>query len=332
MHGVQFFFSCISSVCSNAKEAKGPSGEQHDVEEEEKSYPAIGYFIVYRETETCSENLLFAALHNQDMEPAIRPIKTRARKSTNDIMEKAARQLFLVLKDHNNSMVQEIVDISNAFCYEHAAQTTSAEDDDTHFTTEPTHFPTTPCRLVVVNQHEFNEKLYTATEMLQSDGLLVEIDSTTNVNLRPPCFSAPNAVALTMKKIERVMKLCHHALYRSDIYAKPPNARITYVKMMDAKSYLHKLLTNQTIQEDVLKHFQVLERLLCHPACEMIEQIKFDLDLIEVSNGYCLAISSKTFIECPITECQRGKLSPRAFVPYDCSTPPEPLYFREGTF
>jgi hypothetical protein len=62
----------------------------------------------------------------------------------------------------------------------------------------------------------------------------------------------------------------------------------------------------------------------------MIKQVKFDLDLIEVSNGFCFSISERAFIANAIPSSKIGKLSPRAFVPYDCSTPPQPRYFQEG--
>ena len=58
---------------------------------------------------------------------------------------------------------------------------------------------------------------------------------------------------------------------------------------MDVKSYLHKLLTNEPLRESIIKHFQILEHILSHPACEVIQQLKFELDLIEVSNGYCFS-------------------------------------------
>ena len=126
------------------------------------------------------------------------------------------------------------------------------------------------------------------------------------------------------------MKLCDHVLYRSNVYAKPEGASFTFVMMMDVSSYLHKLLANELLRDKLIQYFQTVERILSHPACEIIRQIKFDVNLIEVSNGYCFCIKSRKFIECPIPESMQGRLSPRSFVPYDCSTPPQPGYFREG--
>jgi hypothetical protein len=56
----------------------------------------------------------------------------------------------------------------------------------------------------------------------------------------------------------------------------------------------------------------------------MIKQIEFDLELIEFS------ISKRAFMANAIPSSKIGKLSPRAFVTYDCSTPPHSRYFKEG--
>ena len=78
----------------------------------------------------------------------------------------------------------------------------------------------------------------------------------------------------------------------------------------------------------MIKHFQLLHKFLGYPACEIMEQLTFNNDLIEVSNGFCFSVIQRRFIPCPLVPSMRGKISPRAFVPYDCSTPPEPGHFR----
>ena len=139
-------WGAISSVASNARSSSQlPRAQQ--------SYPAIAYFIVYRETQTCNENLLFAAMHNHDMEPEISPIQVR---SSNQI-EKAAKQLFQVVKDHNNqTTIQEMLDISNVYCYRNADS--SSDDKDSEDEIHPTRFLMVPCVQVVVNEMEFGER------------------------------------------------------------------------------------------------------------------------------------------------------------------------------
>ena len=117
------------------------------------------------------------------------------------------------------------------------------------------------------------------------------------------------------------MELCSHAIYRSQVYARPDG-------VMDVSSYLHKLLANDCLRDGVIKHFQLLQKFLGHPACKIIEQLNFNNDLIEVSNGFCFSVIQRRFIPYPLVPSMRGKISPRAFVPYNCSTPPELGHFR----
>ena len=100
---------------------------------------------------------------------------------------------------------------------------------------------------------------------------------------------------------------------------------------MDVATYLNKLLTNEAIRGKVLKHFSsLMVRILSHPACSIVPQIEFDLDLTEVSNGFFFHIPTRVFIRNAIPAEKCGETSPRAFVPYNCETPPEPGYCREG--
>ena len=150
------------------------------------------------------------------------------------------------------------------------------------------------------------------------------------VNLDNSCFASDSNLATTIHQIEKVMTICHHAIYRSDVYAKPDEASVTFIRMTDVATYLHRLLGNESLRDNMLRHFASIQKFLSHPACEIIQQIKFDLDLIEVANGYCFSIKTRSFIPCPIPSSKLGKLSPRAFVPYDHTTPPNSQYFREA--
>ena len=127
-----------------------------------------------------------------------------------------------------------------------------------------------------------------------------------------PCFATTSDLATTIHQIEKVMTICHHATYCSDVYAKPDEAALTFVRMTDVSSYLHHLLGNETLRDNMLPHFASIEKFLSHPACEIIEQIKFDLDLIEVSNGYCFSIKAPQFHSLPNTNVKaRLNLSQR---------------------
>ena len=328
---------------SNAKTAQTVESQPTAPSE---SYPAISFFIVFNRCDTCNETSLFSALHNEDMEPEITSIQVRAQVNSHSLysnkeMETAARQLFNVVTDHNNGTIQEMLDVSNVYCFRNAQDSSSDSDDEDIndlLHSNSTRFPLVPCCLFVVNVHEFADQLSTAITKLQSDGLVVEMVQGPATDLDNSCLASSNDIATTIAQIQKVMTICHHAIYRSNVYTKyrsnvytkPDEAAMTFVKMTDVASYLHRLLANDMLRDSMLRYFASIEKILSHPACKIIPQIQFDLDLIEVSNGYCLSIKSRSFIPCPIPSSKLGKLSPRAFVPYDHTTTPEPNYFKEG--
>ena len=327
IEGVMFYFSCISSVCSNPNTSKG---QRSNANVGETSYPCVSFFIVYQPNEKCDDDTFFAALHNQDVEPEIRPI--RVRNGGNHDMESAARQLFQTVKDHDNGSMQQMVDASNQYCYDNAPHSSGESDDEDEGDAEqfhPTHFPTHPCSFVLVSHCGDVEELKEALRKLESDGLVLDAQVRDECDKGPSNTACDDTIA-TIRKIERVMALCNHALYRGEIYGRPDGARISYVRLMDVSSYLNKLLANDALNENLAKNFITIQRFLAHPACEIVEQIRFDLNLIEVSNGFCFSISDRAFLPDPIHESMIGKVSPRAYVPYECSAAPQPHHFREG--
>ena len=59
-----------------------------------------------------------------------------------------AKQLFQVIKDCNNKAVQEMLDFSNVYCYQEAANSSDDPDSDDEDIC-PSHFPTVRCAIVV---------------------------------------------------------------------------------------------------------------------------------------------------------------------------------------
>ena len=235
IEGVVFFFSCISGVC-------------------------------------CNDETIFAALHNEDVEPEITQINVRNRGKQD--LETAAKQLFQTVKDHNNPTMQEMVDVSNSYCYHNAPASSSdtedededeeedeEEDDEFH----PTHFPTVPCCFVIVNHGSYLQEFQNGIQKVQSDSLAVESTLLAEFGTRPS-RTPSNQVISTIRKVEHVMNLSGHALYHSQIYARPNNAKFTYVSLMDVSSYLNKLLANDAINEQLVNNLKSVETILSHRA------------------------------------------------------------------
>ena len=86
-------------VCSNSK-----TRNDKDEKTGKEVYPLVSYFIVYAPGENCNDNTFFTALHNQDLEPKIQPLKVRS--GGNSEMETAAKQLFQTVKDYNKTIIE----------------------------------------------------------------------------------------------------------------------------------------------------------------------------------------------------------------------------------
>ena len=126
------------------------------------------------------------------------------------------------------------------------------------------------------------------------------------------------------------MQLCNHGLYQGNVYSRPNLASFTYAHMMDVESYLHHIMSNDSLRERVLKHFTVLSKTLAHKDCTIIPQLQFDNNIIEVLGGKVFQISSRSFVPCPIRPESIGKIFPRSFAEYDSTTVPDAAYFEHA--
>ena len=148
-----------------------------------------------------------------------------------------------------------MLDISNVYCYRHAEDSSDEDSDDE---INPSRLPMVPSILVVVNEREFSAILERACNKLRSDGLVLVMDASRDQSSAAAAETTSNEVAVLIRKIAKAMELCSHAIYRSQVYARPDGATFTYVRMMDVTSYLHKLLANDCLRDGVIKHFQLL--------------------------------------------------------------------------
>ena len=106
-----------------------------------------------------------------------------------------------------------------------------------------------PCRLVIVNENEFGEKLMEIVVKMRNDGLCLFVDVIENpvkVSIRD---SPPSEFFKTVEEINRAMMTFSnpHVLYKGMIYCKPKDGRFTFVEMMDPESYLNKLLASEML-------------------------------------------------------------------------------------
>ena len=90
-----------------------------------------------------------------------------------------------------------------------------------------------------------------------------------------------------------------HALCNGMVYVKPPQASFTFVEMTDPNTYLHKLISNETLKHGILRNLTMLVKLMSNTACDLFPKISRNLDLIEVLGGKCFKISERRIIDSP---------------------------------
>ena len=167
--GVHFFISLITGTLSNSKR----KGEAPDVDAVcINFYPGVAYFIAFSPSQLRNEQVIMKTLHDLDTEAEIKTLQTRAVKcdeKPEDILSIMEKGVFQVIKDHNNSAVQKMVKESNQFCAaKHIAEIvkdmTKKEVEDKFGYAADIPVPEDPkfqlpCRLVIVSENEFGEKL-----------------------------------------------------------------------------------------------------------------------------------------------------------------------------
>ena len=143
----------------------------------------ISYFIAFTPSESCDPESLFQFLHFQNTEAEINYIKTGVKYESEEkeSTERLSRELFNVLKDHDNEAVQHFVKLSSQFCYTKELSEMiydwSDEEKEAVFSSgklSPDNLDCRfyyTCRLVIVNEPVVGESLEIAARNLQKDGL-----------------------------------------------------------------------------------------------------------------------------------------------------------------
>ena len=97
----------------------------------------------------------------------------------------------------------------------------------------------------------------------------------------------------------------------------------------EARAFVNTLATNEFFKSRLIREIKKVTDLLADPYCELFAPLTVDYDLIEVNNGCFWSIKRRDFVNSTIQDHQIGKVSPRAFCPFDSTRDPDPKYFRE---
>ena len=98
---------------------------------------------------------------------------------------------------------------------------------------------------------------------------------------------------------------------------------------MWGQGVLNTLATNKFFRSRLIREIKKVNDILADPCCELFTPLTVDYDLIEVNNSCSWSFKRQEFVNGAIQDHQIGKVSPRAFCPFDAMRDPDPKYFRE---
>ncbi|KAL9982936.1 hypothetical protein ACROYT_G005051 [Oculina patagonica] len=239
----------------------------------------------------------------------------------------AMKELFQVLKDHKNPMIQELVNNSYQTCFQREMETFFGDCDvDCDCGTENV------ARCCLINP-SYSSTLQKAMIKLRDAKLTVDLigfdDEIQSIGKGDDEARLGDSLTVLINDIGIAMKKMQYALFRGKIYKKKENAKYTYAYKCEVSAFINCIAANEAFKGRLLKNMKRVIDILADPDCEVVRPITVDYNLIEVNAGRCWSIKERRFIESPIPEEKIGLVTPRAFTKYDSHADPDPKYFGE---
>ena len=250
----------------------------------------------------------------------------------------AMKELYKVLKDHKNSFMEELVQSSYRQSFVRELRSVVGEEI-------PSSQELDECgsenvvRVTLVNSR-FQSSLATATDKLIGAGLRVDKfgfdaagvsseSSSSSLEETSGDKMLSDKLTVLINDISIAMNRLGYASYRGTVYKKEARSKFTYAYKCDAAAFINTMATNEFFKARLVREMRNVIGLLSDPFCELFAPLTINHDLIEVNDGWCWSIKRRSFLENAIQDHQIGKVSPRAFCPYDQARDPDPKYFKE---
>ena len=272
-----------------------------------------------------------------------KPINPRG-KSGN--LEVYTTSLCQVIKDHKNQFAKDLAKDSAQDFAGISAESLRGQIMPNYHANRDDVFPNNPefgskvVRVTLCNScpRQMAIDFTKALQEIRYAGLSYDfVDKTTQVedsvsdsqaaSLKTP---ATNKICSAVGLIERVMNDLDYRLHDGEVYRKVPQAKFTFVRSSSVNDFVHALLSNPKMAEVIAPQISSVISILSNSGCQIIRQIEFDYNLIEVKpQGCCFNIELKKFVHNPLLESSVGKVSPRAYVSYTYqeSKKPDPKPF-----
>ena len=97
-------------------------------------------------------------------------------------------------------------------------------------------------------------------------------------------------VGQSVDLIRRVMKSNNYDSHDGCIYKKLEECEYTYIYCTSVKNYFLNLFGNFEIADIITPHITQLTSLLSEPVRQLLEPIKLDFKLVEVSDEFCFNV------------------------------------------
>ena len=247
------------------------------------------------------------------------------------------KELFQVLKDHKNPFMEDLVQCSFRYCFGKEYQSVVGPE-------LPSSQELDECgsehvvRVTAVNQN-FRSPLTLAIDKLVGAGLRIdkfgfaEAGESSETTASTESFQEEKMLSdkltVLVNDVAIAMSRLGYASYRGKVYKKQEQARYTYSYKCEARAFVNTLATNEFFKSRLVRDMKKVIELLSDPFCELFSPLTINYDLIEVNSGCCWSIKQRKFANGAIKDQQVGKISPRAFCPFDPSREPDPKYFKE---
>ena len=239
---------------------------------------------------------------------------------------RSTQLLYQCLKDYNNSYMKELARYSSQRVASLDAfyQFGMKDNKDLRFKPE---FGTNVVKITicktcpVATAREFVSGLESKKYIQFQYDLVNNVDMEAPDNQRPeniPIQASPgDKILVAIKAIEKLMRDLDYSLFRGEMFCKVPEGKYSFTRCCSVAEFVHASVTNRKIADILSAQVTNIINILSHPGCQIIRQLKFNYNLIEVKpTGVCFDIAARKFIANPISDNAIDQESPCAFVSY----------------
>ena len=248
------------------------------------------------------------------------------------------KELYKVLKDYKSQHMESLVLSSYRHCYRQEARKVMENDSDFIDTQDLEECGKENVVRVTIMNKKFEPSLASAVERLIEAKLQIDKFGFTvsGITAQPPSPMVQNdekrfsdKLTILVNDISIAMEKLNYATYRGKVYKKESRAKYTFSYRCEARAFVNTLATNELFKPRLIREMRRVVELLGDPFCELFRPLSIDYDLIEVNQGVCWSLKERSFVKDAIQEDKIGKVSPRAFSPFDSTQEPDPKYFRQ---